>query len=236
MSAARLSRRVLRTLEEAGAAADGSELVDLREEQARREMPVMVDDDTMQALRDIFAGMNLLEDADKIRLLINVRNEVRKEWGSARDSFLAIGRALLDLDERLSKAELRRLKEGLHRLFPFSDAVASQLRQVARAVVAGRIPRDLCPGSYATAYLLTTLSERELEQARILNLIRPDVPRRLVREFRERIREASVTRTTLSLSDLRAEERQLAERLRTILGEAVRLRQRRREIRSILRS
>lgn len=141
----------------------------------------------LQAIREVFAGTSLPEDQEKVRRILRARSEIQKEWGDARDSFLAIGRALLALESELTKTEFARLRHGTERLFPFSDATATQLRQIARAVDGGRIPAEACPGSYGTAYQITLLSEPQLRVARERGLIRPDVTRREIMQLRREV-------------------------------------------------
>lgn len=141
----------------------------------------------LQAIREVFAGTSLPDDQEKVRRILRTRSEIQKEWGDARDSFLAIGRALISLEAELTKAEFARLRHGTERLFPFSDATATQLRQIARAVDGGRIPAAACPGSYGTAYQITLLSEPQLRVARERGLIRPDVTRREIMQLRREV-------------------------------------------------
>nr|WP_305123249.1 hypothetical protein [Roseomonas sp. GC11] len=139
----------------------------------------------LATLREVFAGTALPEDAARLRQVLRARAEIRKEWGDARDSFLAIGRTLLELERSLSREEWQRLRQGTERLFPFSDATATQLRQIARAVESGRLPAQDCPGSYGTAYQLTLLNDRQWQAARAQGLIRPDVTRREIQALRQ---------------------------------------------------
>lgn len=141
----------------------------------------------LQAIREVFAGTSLPDDQEKVRRILRTRSEIQKEWGDARDSFLAIGRALISLEAELTKAEFARLRNGTERLFPFSDATATQLRQIARAVDGGRIPATACPGSYGTAYQITLLTEPQLRVARERGLIRPDVTRREIMQLRREV-------------------------------------------------
>ena len=94
-------------------------------------------------------------------------------------------------EARLSKFEYERLRAGMDRLFPFGDAVASQLRKVARAVDESRIPESDCPGSYATAYQIAVLKPNELELAIARGLVRQDVTRKEIISFRNEIRRTS---------------------------------------------
>ncbi|MGK7871288.1 hypothetical protein [Falsiroseomonas sp. E2-1-a20] len=141
----------------------------------------------IQAIREVFAGTSLPDDHEKVRRILRTRSEIQKEWGDARDSFLAIGRALISLEAELTKAEFTRLRHGTERLFPFSDATATQLRQIARAVDGGRIPAAACPGSYGTAYQITLLTEPQLRAAWDRGLIRPDVTRREIMQLRREV-------------------------------------------------
>lgn len=145
---------------------------------------VVIDDNVMTTIEDIFAGTSVVSDSEKVSRILAVRAEVNQNWNQARDSFLAIGRALLDLENFLSKAEYIKLRQGSERLFPFSDATATQLRRIAKAVSDGVIPLDACPGSYGTAYQITLLNEYQLQVAKERGLIRPDVTRREIANLR----------------------------------------------------
>jgi hypothetical protein len=173
--------------------------------------------DALQAIREVFAGTELMLDEAKVSRLLRVRAEIQKEWSDARDSFLAIGRALLSLEESLTRNEWQKLRQGSERLFPFSEATATQLRQIARAVDSGRLPREQCPGSYGTAYQITLLSDMQLRAAQQRGLIRPDVTRREIMLLRREVRpfadmEEAAPKGRLDRAALREERRRLAGR------------------------
>lgn len=173
------------------------------------------DAEVLEAIGHVFAGTALPGDPARVSRLLRVRAEIHKEWGDARDSFLAIGRALLSLDEVLTRAELARLRQGSEKLFPFSDATATQLRQIARAVESGRLPYDLCPGSYGTAYQITLLTDRQLRVARARGLVRADVTRREILSLRRELIDAETVAPPPNRIDraaLRDERNRLAER------------------------
>jgi hypothetical protein len=177
------------------------------------------DAEVLDTIGSIFAGTALPEDPARISRLLRVRAEIHKEWRDARDSFLAIGRALLSLDEILTRAELARLRQGSERLLPFSDATATQLRQIARAVESGRLPYDLCPGSYGTAYQITLLNDRQLRIARTRGLVRPDVTRREILALRRELDAEATPPGRVDRAALRAERERLAERRKTLAAE-----------------
>jgi hypothetical protein len=169
----------------------------------------------LEAIREVFAGTGLADDKEKVRRILRARSEIQKEWSDARDSFLAIGRALLSLEFDLSKAEFARLRQGTERLFPFSDATATQLRQIARAVDGGRIPVEACPGSYGTAYQITLLTDTQLLVARERGLIRSDVTRREIMQLRREVQidnAGPVLKSRLDRVRLREERVRLVER------------------------
>jgi hypothetical protein len=145
------------------------------------------DPDVLDAIREVFAGTSLPDDQEKVKRILRTRSEIQKEWGDARDSFIAIGRSLIALENELTRAEFARLRHGTERLFPFSDATATQLRQIARAIDGGRIPAEACPGSYGTAYQITLLTDSQLRVARERGLIRSDVTRREIVQLRREI-------------------------------------------------
>ena len=172
------------------------------------------DGEVLATIGQIFAGTALPGDPARVSRLLRVRAEIHKEWRDARDSFLAIGRALLSLDEILTRTEMHRLRQGSERLLPFSDATATQLRQIARAVESGRLPYDLCPGSYGTAYQITLLNERQLRVARARGLLRPDVTRREIFDLRRELAEADevLPSNRIDRAALREERNRLAVR------------------------
>lgn len=190
----------------------------------------------LDAIRDVFLGTKLQADEKRMRTLVALRGEILESWGQARDAFLHVGRTLNRLDTTLTVDERDRLRQQSTRLFPFSESIASQLRQVAFAVDQGRIPLALLPGSYSVAYQLTLLKPRQMELAQKRGLIRPDITREAIIRFRREMQDASPKKgqTTLSRTKLRTELRRLqAVRRRNLLA-LVALRRRIQEITSVL--
>lgn len=149
--------------------------------------------DLMQTLDEVFAGTDLLRDQRKVTLLLSARRGVTDAWGKTRDAFLAIGRALCEVDQALTEAERDRLRAGFAKLFPFSDTVAAQFRVIARAVDSGAIPKEALPGSYSTAYQMALLTPEQRVIAAERGLIRPDVGRHVLIEFRKEVRAQTRT-------------------------------------------
>lgn len=189
---------------------------------------VMVDPAVLQTLKEVFDGTDVANDREKVGRILAVRSEVHLKWSDARDSFLAVGRALLSLEAVLSRIEFQRLRSGTQRLFPFSDATATQFRQIARAVDTGRIPYEVCPGSYGTAYQITLLDDEQLSTARFRGLLRPDVTRKEIRLLRQEVRQkhhgkVDKARLQEEKRGLRRREQQLTDELATIRARLVKL-------------
>ena len=196
---------------------------------------VTVDGEVLDTVREVFRGTALVDDPAKVRALLQARGQVAEAWANAKASYLECGRALLAVDSVLDGAEQDALRRGFGRLFPFSETVASQFRQIARAVDSGRIPLECCPGSYSTAYQLALLTPTQLEIARTRGLLRPDVSRHMVLAFRREVRtNGGAPRESINLPKLRAELRRIEAEVRRWLEALVALRRRRREIRAVL--
>src|ERR1700745_3000492 len=82
---------------------DDDNIPDQRSQELRQfavEDPISLD-----ILQDVFVGTDLAEYREKVRYVLELRGEIRRHWGNARDSFIAIGRALVAAEARLSKLE-----------------------------------------------------------------------------------------------------------------------------------
>ncbi|MBY0332199.1 MAG: DUF3102 domain-containing protein [Acetobacteraceae bacterium] len=129
-------------------------------------------------------------------------SEISRLWSRAQGAFLEIGRLLIRAKEMLPHGEYVAAVEGE---LPFSARTAYQLREAARWAVGGRVPLDQLPPSYSTIYLLSTLEPPILEEAERDGLIRPELKRAELIEWRRR---------RAGLSDGRAEKQARLERLR----------------------
>lgn len=145
----------------------------------------VVDEDTLDAMSRVFAGTDFMADQEKVGLLLRARAEVSNAWQQTRDAFLQIGRALVDIERRMTIAEQERFGKGFKMLFPFSYSVASQFRTIARAVDEGKLALDVLPGSYSVAYQMALLSAEQRNLAERQNLLRADVSRAALIEFRK---------------------------------------------------
>lgn len=156
--------------------------------------------------------------------------EIHVLWEGTKQRFLLIGEYLITARATLPHGEYEQM---VNDELPFGASIARQLRAVAQAVRSQVIPVDALPSSYATAYQLTTLEAEELEAAKSQGLVRPDVKRHEIVDFKKRWRSRrTITVPTGEaplppappqaqspadlLDDLLEEERQLKERLRDV--------------------
>ncbi|MCW2241849.1 hypothetical protein [Azospirillum canadense] len=146
--------------------------------------------------------------------------EIARLWQAASAHFLAIGRYLVLAHQKLGKDRYFSMVNGDE--FPFSRGIAYKLKAVAEAVDGGRLPEDRLPGDYSVAYMLVTLSSEEFRLAESRNLVRADVKRREVDDFKRTVRQNVIERRS-ALAKRReqivAMQRKLAEELRQIEAE-----------------
>lgn len=110
--------------------------------------------------------------------------EISRLWKQAQESFVTIGRYLLEAKKRLEHGEFEAMVANE---LPFSKTVAYQLRTAAEAILTGRLEKESVPPSYSTVYLLASLDDKALEKAKAERLVRPDVRRAEVLAFRARL-------------------------------------------------
>ena len=140
-------------------------------------------------------------------------------WNEARAKFLAIGRNLREAKRRYPKAFEKVILPQL----PFGKQVSYQLRTIAEAVDDKQFTADEMPQSYGAAYQLAILDEGDFKKARAEGLVRPDVQRRAIEEWKRqrymRLRLKSEGKVTLLREErmsLHVESERLRDRLSAI--------------------
>jgi hypothetical protein len=224
-----LSRRALQAVD---VDADLPIVVDKREEDIK--VLTRVDEGVYETLNDVFAGTSLMADQRKVKLLLKLRTDVAVAWNQTRDAFIEIGRALNDIDRELDSVERDRFKAGFRQLFPFSETVASQFRAIARAVDDGYLPRESVPGSYGAAYQMALLTPGQREVARARGLIRPNISRDTLIEFRRELTAVQSHSRGFDPTKMRTELGRLERQKKKALSDLVTLRRRIQEIRALL--
>jgi Protein of unknown function (DUF3102) len=127
---------------------------------------------------EVFA--NAVKSHSDLREPSQYAEEIRRLWGEAARKFLAIGEYLLQAKEHFAYGEKAR---ELEKLLPFTYSTANRLMRIAEAVRLNRLPRERLPANYATAYVLTTMNDSDLDEAKRRNLVREDVTRKALEDF-----------------------------------------------------
>ncbi|PWC32675.1 DUF3102 domain-containing protein [Azospirillum sp. TSO35-2] len=144
--------------------------------------------------------------------------EIRYHWNRSRKEFLSIGRYLNQAKEILPHGEFEAM---IGSDMPFSVETAFRFRAVAEAVDTGRLSLDVLPGAESVAYQIVTMTPDELERAKAQGLVRPDVTRRQLIDFKRSLRPPKGVTPN--------------DRRRQLLAEYARLKSRMAEIRDELR-
>jgi hypothetical protein len=141
------------------------------------------------------------------------RDHLERLWRETRQRVLAIGRNLLNALEKLEDqpGRFEKLIEGL----PFSRPIASQMIAIAKSVEERKLVEEEIPPSYSVAYQLTTLSDEEMKRARQHGIVRPDIGRKDIIDFKRSLRAAKPRQNTMDLRRLKAQR----DRLRQALAE-----------------
>jgi hypothetical protein len=151
----------------------------------RKSLPSLSADQVREAIGPIIdqlpshkAAPPELKTIDDYVLVINV------EWREAQDRFLKIGELLDRAEKSLPESDYITLCNRL----PFGKSTRSQLLSAFRCVQSGRIPADMVSAGYSTLYQVSQLTDDEIKQASESGLMRADVKRTELLEFRKRLR------------------------------------------------
>ena len=141
--------------------------------------------------------------------------EISRLWSRAQGAFLEIGGLLIRAKEALPHGEYVAAVEAE---LPFSARTAYQLREAARWAMGGVVPVERLPGSYSTIYLLSTLEPPLLQQAKQDGLIRPELKRAELIEWRRRRAGGQDPRAEMQarLERLRRERARIEEEMRQL--------------------
>lgn len=137
-------------------------------------------------------------------------SEISRLWSRAQSAFLEIGRLLIKAKNTLPHGEYVAAVEAE---LPFSARTAYQLREAARWALGGAVPKERLPGSYSTIYLLSTLEPPLLQEAEKDGLIRPELKRAELIEWRRRRGREGNSNLPTRLARLRRERARLDEEI-----------------------
>jgi len=113
---------------------------------------------------------------------------INLEWRQAQDRFLKIGELIDHAERALPQTDYITLCDRL----PFGKSTRSQLLSAFRCIQSGRIPVDMVSAGYSTLYQVSQLSDDEIKQANDSGLLRADVKRTELLEFRKRLRSGNL--------------------------------------------
>lgn len=133
-----------------------------------------------------FSGMDTLDDQAKIQAVSTLANVLKHEKKRQLDTVIEIGRAFCQTEDIFSRAEWGHLMSYTQELFGMSKHTACMYRNVARDLDSGRIPKELCPPSFSTAYQLTTYTDTQLTLALEQGIITPEISRREAVAFKQK--------------------------------------------------
>jgi hypothetical protein len=136
-------------------------------------------------LRETLARAGKGDEAGNVENVVDSLLAIHEAWHRVKQGFLAAGRHLLRNEREVPFAYRRIVEHGS--FLPFHESLASKLRQIARAVEAGRIEERLLPPTYSVAYELAILPDAALERAREEGLLGPKLRMVDVRQLKVRL-------------------------------------------------
>jgi hypothetical protein len=154
-------------------------------------------------------GATIMGDAPKLNAIIQTRQVMSEETGRMLKSALAIGRSLVDLRTTLTRDEFARGLRRSGEIFRgWSSGNISKVMKVAEFVDSYHLEVAAIPQSYSTIYELTTLSEEDFSRAQEMSLLRPDVRRSDIIEFKKGI-EGLASAEDMKSKELAAVEKEI---------------------------
>ncbi len=201
----------------------------------------MVDEAFVDAFKRHFEGFDVVEQEGKVRAAVTLRNSLRRGAEKQLDAVVEMGRALLHAQSCFSADEWRHLLEGGEQIIGVPKTRASMYRAIADNIDNGRIPRDVCPESYSSVYILTCLEDWQLNAGVEQGVIHRTATRRQLQQFRQLpapvvlgAGEGGLPTPNASnsqdLAALRREERRLRAREQRLVSELESIRRRFAEI------
>lgn len=201
---------------------------------------IEIDENLLKTLNEVFGDTELMNDKKRLQTIITQRKIIYRNFVRAGHASLAMGNALLDMEASLTIGERERLKQSAEKILPFGDTVASMLKSVARFVKTGKVPENDLPASYSAAYVLTNMTDPELDAAKEEGLVRPEVGRRKLlnfrKDYRERMEEKDFKKNIIDLERLENKREKILNRRKKLALEYFKLSYEFREINKVIRA
>lgn len=201
---------------------------------------IEIDENLLKTLNEVFGDTELMNDKKRLQTIVTQRKIIYRNFVRAGHASLAMGNALLDMEASLTIGERERLKQSAEKILPFGDTVASMLKSVARFVKTGKVPENDLPASYSAAYVLTNMTDPELDAAKEEGLVRPEVGRRKLlnfrKHYRERTEEKDFKKNVIDLERLENKREKILNRRKKLALEYFKLSYEFREINKVIRA
>jgi hypothetical protein len=130
-----------------------------------------------------FEGIELTE--RQLRTRDEFRTEITNAWEGIEKRFVLIGRYLIQAKDKLAHGEYLEMVDWD---LPFTRTAAYRMKMVAEAISSGRLIESELPSNYTILYEFASLTDAELQAARNKRLVRPDVRRQEIAEFKRGLR------------------------------------------------
>lgn len=201
---------------------------------------IEIDENLLKTLNEVFGDTELMNDKKRLQTIVTQRKIIYRNFVRAGHASLAMGNALLDMEASLTIGERERLKQSAEKILPFGDTVASMLKSVARFVKTGKVPENDLPASYSAAYVLTNMTDPELDAAKEEGLVRPEVGRRKLlnfrKDYRERTEEKDFKKNVIDLERLENKREKILNKRKKLALEYFKLSYEFREINKVIRA
>ncbi|MDE7548282.1 hypothetical protein PY793_09845 [Acetobacter fabarum] len=199
-----------------------------------------IDEALLNTLNEVFGETELMSDQKRLQTIVTQRKIIYRNFARAGHAALAMGNALLDMDASLTIGEREKLKQSADKILPFGDTVASMLRSVARFVQTGKVAENDLPASYSAAYVLTNMTDPELDTAKEEGLVRPEIGRRKLLNFRKDYRERTAPKKgeneAIDLEKLESKRDKLLNKRKKLALEYFKLSREFREIQKVIQA
>lgn len=128
---------------------------------------------------------SMLETPQDLQTRKDYAAAIEQAWQRSLNGFVQIGRYLREAKDRLKHGEYEAMIE---QDLPFSPSVGRRLRQAADLVDSGQVPQEALPNAYSIVADIATLSDDERAAALDQGIIRPDMTRQDLQEFKRAAR------------------------------------------------
>lgn len=199
-----------------------------------------IDEALLNTLNEVFGETDLMSDQKRLQTIVTQRKIIYRNFTRAGHAALAMGYALLDMEASLTIGEREKLKQSADKILPFGDTVASMLKSVARFVQTGKVAENDLPASYSAAYVLTNMTDPELDTAKEEGLVRPEIGRRKLLNFRKDYRERTAPKKgeneAIDIEKLESKRDKLLNKRKKLALEYFKLSREFREIHKVIRA